>query len=668
MSKRARRLVPLKGRLRQRIPDFFRRGRNFFVEVSWSIDRSGKPKIETGRYRYPIGFPQNSHEARTGHSTHFNAPIVCDNKRHGPARNEATNKDLRAACDALLTDTLARYAIPRWGAAGLNPLVPTPGTDSADEAIQALLATLISRGAMPVLKWRTAAELLLKRKAQPLKTVIRRISVRDATARERRYKLVIPMATWSQNTVHPGLAVLCPRSELQLDPRAHPEIVRLLTEKGTRGWCEDFITFDEDDAFSRMSSDGNKWFSGVNDPEREFSEPLIARSCLDLIHQALDNGKCEVGEEDNLLEGLLLPDRHTRTRPIGELYCSALLPSDVPGLRLPFLLHEELTGHPLFKRRKWHRPNYTMARFLESGTLQAAGEDTRRRFWQWLRRNVNRTAPRDRPRLAEIAIWPDETESLCAITELCDPSARRIGVALGDSIRRPHEQVRRCKLVSTGRKTRTSIRRVPTSEEISHWLNKRMAGFVVGDEADAATTEELSRFETDLTVLLNNPATARLLKAAQMTLPALARDGSIQSRTALVMPSSRNHRLALSDRFVLNYRQYAPLLDKISPPLEAPTAAMLLDTFSGDPENFLALHARLEQFLAITGADDRARRQLAEIPIIPTQHRGKSALRSGVFWPSRRLLGRLEDAHFNEGALAGRTAPLPSRWGHLRCT
>ena len=123
----ARRLVPLKGRLRQRVAGFFRRGRRFFVEVSWSIDRSGRPRIGTGRFRYPIGYPKDSHEARTGHSTHFNAPIVSDNKRHGPARNEATNKELRVACETLLTDTLARYSVLQWGAAGLNPLVPNPG-------------------------------------------------------------------------------------------------------------------------------------------------------------------------------------------------------------------------------------------------------------------------------------------------------------------------------------------------------------------------------------------------------------------------------------------------------------------------------------------------------------------------------------------------------------
>ena len=620
----ARRLVPLKGRLRQRIPDFFRRGRNFYVEVSWSIDRSGKPKIGTERYRYPIGFPQESHEARTGHSAHFNAPIVCDNKRHGPARNEATNKELRLACDALLTDALARYAVPRWGAAGLNPLVPTSGTESADEAIRSLLATLVRQGAMPVLKWREAAELLLKRKTQTLKAAIRRIAGRDGATRGRRYRMVIPKPTWSVEAVHSPLAVLCPRSEMQLDPRTHPDIVRLLVNKETPGWCEEFITFDEADAFSRMSNDGNQWFSGVRDPELEFSEPLIARSCLDLTHQALDNGKCEVGEEDNLLEALLLPVRHAQARPIGELYCSAPLPSDVPGLRLPPLLHDELTGHSLFKRRKWHRPNYTMARFLESGTLQAADEDTRRLFWLWLHQNVGRIAARERPRLAEVAIWPDETGSLCTIAELCDPGARRIGMVLGDSIRRPHEQVRRSKLVSARRQARTSIRRVPTSDEIYHWLNTRMAGFVVGDEADSATTDELGRFETDLTVLLSNPTIARLLKAAQMTLPALARDGSIQPRTGLVMPSSRSDRLALSDRFVLNDRQYAALLDKISPALEAPTATMLLDTFSEDPENFPALHARLEQFLTITSAEDDARPQLAEMPIIPTQRAARA--------------------------------------------
>jgi hypothetical protein len=94
----ARRLVLLKGRLRQRTADFFRRGNWFFVEVSWPVDGHGKPKTGTGRFRYPIGYPTDSHETRTGHGAYFNAPIASDNKRHGPARNEATNSELRAVC------------------------------------------------------------------------------------------------------------------------------------------------------------------------------------------------------------------------------------------------------------------------------------------------------------------------------------------------------------------------------------------------------------------------------------------------------------------------------------------------------------------------------------------------------------------------------------------
>ena len=138
----ARRLVPLKGRLRQRVADFFRRGNRFFVEVSWPVDGNGKPRTGTGRFRYPIGYPADSHQARTGHGTYFNAPIASDNKRHGPARNEATNGELRAACEVLLIDVIACYAVPRWGPDGLNPLVPSPGADNQDEAVRPLLRPL----------------------------------------------------------------------------------------------------------------------------------------------------------------------------------------------------------------------------------------------------------------------------------------------------------------------------------------------------------------------------------------------------------------------------------------------------------------------------------------------------------------------------------------------
>ena len=86
-----RRLVALRSVLKDRVADFFRRGNRCFIEASWPIDAKGKPRVGLGRYRYPIGYPASSREARTGHSTHFAAPFASDNERHAPAWNEATN-------------------------------------------------------------------------------------------------------------------------------------------------------------------------------------------------------------------------------------------------------------------------------------------------------------------------------------------------------------------------------------------------------------------------------------------------------------------------------------------------------------------------------------------------------------------------------------------------
>ena len=615
----ARRLVRLTGRLGQRIADFFRRGRYFFAEVSWPIDRRGRPGTGIGRFRYPIGYPLDSHDARTGHSAYFNAPFASDNKRHAPARNEATNTELRAACESLFVDAVAHHAVPRWGPASLNPLVPTSTADSHIDAVRPLLAKLATRGTIPLLSWRDAAELLVKGKNQKVKEAVRQITVRRNSTEKRRYRFVVPVATWASDTIQPALSLLCPRSEMQVDPRTHSDIVRLLTDGETSGFIEDFISFDENDVFSRVAEEGNEYFGAIHDVEHEFSVPFIARAYLDLIQAALDEKKWNEDETDSLIGTLLLPDIHAQATPLQDLYSSAPLPSDIPGLRLPPILHSDIATHPLLRRRRWHRPKYTMARFLEDETLRSADEDTRGKFWQWLRQNERRVAPRERSKLADLVIWPDESGRLHRLSDLCEPRSRRVGAVLADSIHRPHEQVRRSGLVSSGGKARTSIRRTPTGDEIAHWIDSRMARFTVGERPDASTTRHLRRFEADLAILLKEPAIARLLGMTGVTLPALARDGSIQPRTALVIPSANNDRLALPDRFVLEDRQRALGLDKLSPALGTPTAAMLIDTFVEDPDNLRALQPRLRQILSDSEPGDDTRLQLAEIEIIPVQ-------------------------------------------------
>lgn len=620
LEQAARRMAPLKGRLTQRVADFFRRGRRFYIEVSWPVNRNGRPRTGIGRFRYPIGYPQDSYEARTGHGTYFNAPFVSDNKRHSPARNEATNPKLCEACESLLVDVLAHHTVPRWGSYGLNPLVPSPRTEDRD-GIRRILSALANQNAMPALKWRDATELSFKGKRRELNTVVRRPAIRADFKKQRRYRFVMPVATWDLSAVNPFLSLLCPRSEMQLDPRAHSDIVSLLSDGKTSGFTKTFVTFDERDVFSRVTSRGNQWFDAVGDPNAEFVEPLIARSCLDLIESALEKNNVDTVDEKKLLETLLVPDVNNQPTPLRDIYSSAPLPSEVPGLHLPPILHPDLIANVLFRRPKWRRPKYTMAKFLESDALQVADEDTRRRFWAWLRQNERHVSSSERPTLANLAIWPDANGSLCRISELCDPRSRRVGAVLSGFIRQPHEHVRRSRLVSVGGKAKPSIRCIPTENEIHCWFHARIMNFNVGEVADVATARSLDHLEADLAILLKEPAIARMLKATGVDPLALAQDGSIQERAALFLPRHGNDRLALPGRFVLKNRQRADVLDKLSAALSAPTAMMVLDAFSENANDLDALHPRLKELLSITEPGDDERRRLADMSILPVGSR-----------------------------------------------
>ena len=268
----------MRGVLKDRGADFFRRGGRFLVEASWPIDAKGKPRVGTGKCRYPLGYPLSSREARTGHTTHYNAPFASDNERHAPARNEGTNGELREACDSLLVDALAHYMLPRWRADGLKPLVPSPDAEAGDEVVRPLLAELAARGVLPVLNRRQAAELAVKGKRGRVNVVARQPAARGPSKNERRYRFVVPALTWAEGTVEPLLSLLCPPAEMQLDPRVHADIVRLLADGKTPGFPEEFVTFDENDVIDRVTADGNRYFSGIAEHEREFCEPFVVTS------------------------------------------------------------------------------------------------------------------------------------------------------------------------------------------------------------------------------------------------------------------------------------------------------------------------------------------------------------------------------------------------------
>ena len=618
LEEAARYAVPLREPFKIRVPDFFRRQNRFFIEVSWPVNKRGKPQLGIGKFRYPIGYPEASHEARTGHATYFNAPIVSDTERHGPARNEATNKELRKECEKLLINVIARHTVPRWGPDGLNLLVPCSDSSDGDslETIRSLLAELAKQGAVPTLSWREAAKLSIKGKEGKKKYSVHLSTINRNTKGPSKYQFIVPVTTWEPGVFDCTLSLISPRSERQLHPRVHPEILSLLTDEDTDGWCEYFITFNENDTLGLIIGQDSKFFDAV-DPAYEMSQVLLARCYLDVIEEALNNDN--VSDTEKLLKALLLPDIRTEPVRLCELYANVSLPDDIPGLDFPPILHQELASHPLFRKQEWRRPNYTLTKFLESGALEQTDDQTRKCFWHWLHKNENLIRKNDGGKLVDLPIWPDKDGNFFKLKALCEPRSERVAEILGNSIRRPHNQVCRSKLTEIGGRRTTSIRQTPTLEEINGWRDRRREVFEqinLGSILDSEEIDILTKYEDDLTVLLKNSDVARVLKETDIKVWSLAGDSSIQRRTDLVMPSKTNKLLMLSGHFMLKSKRHLTLLDKLSPVLTKPTVEMILTTFHEDPDNYQALQARLKQFLALQ-PEDHHRDKLAETPILP---------------------------------------------------
>lgn len=610
-----RRLIPLTGRLKERISDFFRRGNRFFVEVSWSIDRRGKPKSGTGRFRYPIGYPQTSHESRTGHGVFFNAPVLSDTERHGPARNDPTNKELRQACEGLLLDVIARRTVPKWGPDSLKPLVPSPGSTNQDEAVRPLLAALANRGAIPTMTWKNALRFLTN--TRRLKKGPDHDAVRVAVDHQpARYQFVAPIATWNDESIDSALAVVCPSRERQLDPRIDPSITCLIGDRKTPGFGELFVTFDEYDAVSLAKGESNQYFAVSDDRNEQLAKPLIARARLDVIKDAIDKGSLESERENELQDLFLLPNTRAEAVPFHKLHSSVSVPSNIPGLQLPPLLHPYISSHPLFRRKQWRRPTFTMAKFLDTNQIDESDENTRRQFWAWLRANEKRIRPQERSRLVAMSIWPDANNELCKLTDLCDPRSRSVAEVLRESLHTPHEHVRRSKLTVVGKNRRSLIRRVPSKSELTDWLDSRIQSFPINEIATNEMVDALDRLESEVVILSKDQAAARALNTVDTTLPSLAEDGSIRWRNETILPDAAIRHFALPGRFMLRRNRYTSILQKLAPTLSGPTVNMLMSALEEDNVNFGALQARLSGLLALTKPGDE-RLVVGGMPIVP---------------------------------------------------
>lgn len=636
------------------VPSYFRDGRKTRVEVEWSCFNDGNPDSVSTGLGYPIAYPTGNAAAESGVGCVFRGPFRSDTRRHSPVGDDERNLEIREACLDLLADVIANELVPRWGTSGFALLLsPRRHDEIHEDAARSTLARIARIRALPTVTKEEALLLLSKKKAKSSKTTEKPKLLRDTKSR----RCVIPYPKnpkdGCERSARIALARLCPEAEPQLDPRIDDRILAMLIQYWgeTLGANDPWITFDEYDAFALAQGWGNQYFDWSEGARRKaYSNPKTANALLDLIEA--------VGCESDDKNDILLPDTNSRAVYFKELRSSSTVPSDVPGLDLPFILHPEVAKHSLLKRDPWRISGYDFSDFISDELLIFASARTRKRFWHWLVK-TRRQRPRaftasELDSLAELPIWPGTDGLLHRLGDLCIPPDRIAGI-LGSNIVRPSKSVIDSGLTSRYRSNPRYLRKLPNREEIAEWWESVST---LGQHGNWQSVE------AGLQVLLQEPALLASLSEAVGELLAINEEGDLAPREELVRQSSVVRNMQVMANFLLAPESDNPNLDKLSCPLDTPTLDMLVETLDLDTTNEDALPHRLVALMQTEWSSEliSATNRLSQLPIIPHDEMwlapSRVAFKSnrGNHWgtwkisiPSRGLSQQVQRAYIHVG-------------------
>ena len=335
---------------RLEIPDFFARDRkSFTAEIAWLTNKRGTPKSTKGVRRYPIGYDATSDAALSGVGVHFSGPYISDAERHGTSQMNSLNAYIDDACKDTLVDIMASYLLHRHGGRAMELYIANPDS-SEDESLNDLVERTLDRRALPLADRVSQASKRTKRLA---------LGPRKTSAGPLR-RVVLPMFTWDQERVAPLLSEICPSEEDQIDKTVPGPILSCLVGKA------DVITFDENDVVGRIQPKlETEWFPWNDESEWQtvLSNPSVANVYLDVLYEAIQKRKLE--SESEVIENVYLPDEVSRVQPLAGMFSAVNLPPNLGQQEHVPLLHPELQGHRLLRRRAWKPKPFRLDDYLD---------------------------------------------------------------------------------------------------------------------------------------------------------------------------------------------------------------------------------------------------------------------------------------------------------------
>ena len=598
--------------IRQEIPDFyFRDKKSFWAEIAWSTNKSGRPKPAKGLRRYPIGYDATSDAALSGVGVHFSGPYKSDAERHGISSMNSLNEHIDDVCADALVDILSSHLIHRHGPKSMELFIANP-KDTEDKSLKDLVERSIRARALP-----------LANRVSRTSNRSNRIALgptRTPTGTLRR--VVLPMFTWNDMQISSLLSEICPSEEDQIDKDVPGPILSCLAD------MDDAITFDEIDVIERLQPKLTvRWFPWKDESEWQtvLGNPSIAKTYLDVV--GLTISKNQMRSESQVSDNVHLPDESSSVRPLKEMFSAVGLPPNLGKREYAPVLHPELQGHSVLKRRAWKPKPFGLKDYLDRAQLQTAALAERKSFWNWLRKNWRTVKPRQTlVQIVRLPVWPSANGDLVPLDGLCEPRSNRVASVMGDAIVRPARELLRAGLASRTGRGHLTIRSTPSLEELGGFLAERLDQFPRERVLTTNERGEFRKLEKDLAALAS--ATPRLknylVKLAEDNGVALSKDGNLSDPGELVRDEGALRHLHLLDRYIIDRpEKFLDTLDEWKPK-SAPTTAQIVDTIREDSVRFDAHVPRIQEYLKQSNRENTDPIDLLEVPCIPVNGEPRS--------------------------------------------
>jgi len=597
--------VPFPDNFQRETPDFYRVANGFSAEIAWQINSRGDPVPTCGHLRYPITYAGDTETARNGLGIHYSAPYLSDTSRHGTSESSSSfNQHVSEHLDKQLIKLLRKQLIPRFGPKALNLLVDPAGYE--DERLKGVVELLLDNSAIPLAP-KTSKASKAKIRFGPLR-------MKDGEVK----RIIIPCFAWDRSRISLPLSMLCPRDEMQIHPGTPDKILGILAVGHCEGWEKSHVTFDEKDAINRLQSSIDGSFPWEDDVswKVELGNPNTVNIYLDVLFKTINYGeKLSAEDIENLQKNMRLPDVHKNAIPYTELYLGIDLPTDLPNVMIPPILHPKVAGHTLFRIRNWKPQQYRFQNFLEDSNLENSGEAIRKKFWQWIRKNWRSIPKKLWTRLAKLPIWPDQKGNLLPLSKLCYPKHSRARTILSEVLGIHSEEIFKLPIVKRKGRSKLKIRTQPSQDEISVYYRDHLSLFPHERALIENERIEFHDFEKNLVEISRDKDIAQKLKEFSPEALALNQEGYLLPCESLHRVNREIGRVQLLKEDLI-YRP-AKKLDRIFPPRNQPALSAIVRALRQDPERIDTLPTRLDAYIKAMRREEEPTEVIEDIQCIP---------------------------------------------------